>query len=110
MGTDRERAWNLVKGAFEPMLTHSPALRMLADLVAKNQNGPPDGQADGSLTRLEWDRLSGIVNGLNSARTNLDAFLAEVALRPPETEIKHPVHTDLPGARIPTRGDPKPSG
>lgn len=65
MSTDRQRAMNLVKGAVEPLLLHSPAYGLLRELVAK---------------------------------------------RPPETEIKHPDHPNLPGAKLPTRGTPKPSG
>jgi hypothetical protein len=82
MATDRDKAMNLIRGAFQPMLDHSPALGLLREILGKNQNAPPLGEADGSLNEEEWKALQRVCDGLASAKTAATSFMDLCARRP----------------------------
>jgi hypothetical protein len=47
-------------------------IEKLHELVRKAQNGPPDGEADGSLDDENWTRLRDVCNALLKAGAGLD--------------------------------------
>ena len=59
--TDKERAKTLL---LPVMCDCASVYKELAMIVNKNQNGPPEGDADGSLSEYEWTTLRDAVSGL----------------------------------------------
>lgn len=49
------------------------ALRELRDVLDRAQNGPPDGEADGSIDDPTWTRLRDYANAVDAALQGFEA-------------------------------------
>lgn len=65
--TDKERAVIVIAPIVERCHL---SLHFIQDIVAKNQNQPPEGQADGSLHERQWIALRDIATAMQSIVNN----------------------------------------
>lgn len=69
---DRERIISFLHPIQIFLNIHSTPIKEVCDLIGKNQNKPPAGEADGSLTDNQWTAARDAIDMLKNFQTNLE--------------------------------------